>query len=646
MMQLLLIGCLYAILPFTLGTYPVNVTRMDNGLLVTRTNNVKLVSAYWRLFITIKPPTLHVVSNDSFHSVVAKTQVFVETECGREPFCPNTLKDHLIARLEDLKTLIVKEQIEHLHDHREKRGLFNAGGWLLGKLFGVATASDVSKLRDAVQDGIRQREALRHHVNELTSSYNQLAREANYTRTVLQKHNTVLAQMESDIEAIVSETNANLKRTQRNFKSILMLDLVSLVERRHQLLQDEVHRYRQQRMALEAGHLTESVLPRDDLKQIFRKVDASGYHHVPMDWYYEHSLIRPLWESAEGLSYIVELPMYKQEVTGYKIKTYPFMQSAGNWVRIVAEDYVGYDEQDGTMVKLKGCQGHYPTVCETDLIFRAGLPCERSLITGNSVGIRSCSVRIEIPKETIVDSVGINYHIVTTLDNSLETRCHGTPTRHPTIIHGSHMVEFVAGRCQLQGSSGWVLKSVDVNQEKLELRDAWVDMKRIEFPVIPELGMLNITLQHQLHQVEGIPIDLLKPMKPLHPLLQSSHASFNTYAVISVTGVILLCLLAAMVWLIRTGRVSTVCKKWSGCTCLGCGTCLKEKEEVNDSVSLSELHAHKSQVVPVPEIPETLTELREKYPNFNNNPVLPAYGPTYAVPYQGNVEERNIVTKF
>jgi len=112
--------------------------------------------------------------------------------------------------------------------------------------------------------------------------------------------------------------------------------------------------------------LTETVMLRHHLLSVLREARRQDYVPAEPEWYYEHCLVRPLWESAEGLSYVVELPMASSTVAAYQLDTYPFLRN-GDWYRLVIHERVGYDEEDGTMTVLKQCRGTTPVMCEKNL---------------------------------------------------------------------------------------------------------------------------------------------------------------------------------------------------------------------------------------------------------------------------------------
>ncbi len=566
---------------------------------------------------------------------------FVNKQAVAHPGIPAGMRQNLLNRLDWLYVIKADER-RHL---RHKRGLINAGGWLLSKLFGTATSGQVEKLKELVQQGYEQRVVLSHRTNELASSYNQMVKEVNQTRAYLAEHGEAIGKLKDDVKKLVEAVNNNKLDALIAKKGMLLNDLVSTAERRHDIVREQYQTYLAQRRALEAGRLTEEVLLRADLESIIEKAQSMGYRGATPEWYYEHSQIRPLWDHEEGMSYVVELPMGKEEVTGYHLQTFPdYKEDTDQWTKLVVHEYLGYDERDGTVFVLKGCKGAYPVLCEKDMNYHSGLPCERSLILGTSEGLSRCRVRLETPKESTALSVGINSHILTTKDSALEARCMGEPTEVEKVSPGTHQVTFAASGCQLQGKGGWVLESVDVHQEKLELLGLEVELGNLTLPDIPRLDLLEEPAKFQLHQVQGVELKMLKAYPPLHPLRTLTHEAMNSYILIGIIAfLVLLGCVITLYWMITTGRCSEMMRRkragrrfwWLAC-------CKKGRESEGQEVcSLNRERAPPTapnQRCDI--IPETLDGIVQMVPRYGpaSNPLLPTLPPRNDQPPERQVD--------
>ena len=137
----------------------------------------------------------------------------------------------------------------------------------------------------------------------------------------------------------------NSKREINALKKTEMLTMwVSSIKRKYELERRAKYVYRDRRVSLEAGRLTEITMPRYQLTAILTNARTAGYVAATLEWYYEHCEVRPLWHSAQGMGYIIKLPLTSNEVVSYRFQTYPYLQSSGDWFRLVAHANVGYDQ--------------------------------------------------------------------------------------------------------------------------------------------------------------------------------------------------------------------------------------------------------------------------------------------------------------
>ena len=123
-----------------------------------------------------------------------------------------------------------------------------------------------------------------------------------------------------------------------------------------------------------------------------------------------------------------------------------------------------------------------------------------------------------------------------------EDHCARETSEKLQIDPGTQEIMFASADCQLQGESGWVLESVDIHEEELEVRTLEIHLTMIILPEIPSLEQLEPHIQHQLHQVEGVQLKRIKPLPNLQPFESISYASVNTYA---VQGILFLVLVIA-----------------------------------------------------------------------------------------------------
>ena len=543
------------------------ITKLDKGLHMTRTLEAGIISAYWRVVVVLKDP-------DEFMDGLSRNELqqitrYVVLQKDRPPVIDNGTFDPLLVRLRWLsEQMSVDEGLL-----RTKRGLFDAGGWLLGQVFGLATGDEIEELKEMVREGHSQNQAVVHRMNEMSSTLNQLIDSEEKTREYLRAHSTVIANLQRSVAEVMEVANETREETHKLKKMAILNTYVSSVERKYELERRAKFNYREQRMALETGALTETVMPREHLNDILREARRKDLTPATPEWYYEHSLVRPLWETRQGLSYIVELPMTSSNVVGYQLSSFPF-RDGDRWLKMVLHENVGYDQEDGTLTILKQCKGVKPMLCEKNLRFRQGLPCERSLIVADIQGFENCSIRTETPIHTFAYPLGINKFALVTADTYMVLRCQNRKTEKLQINPGSYLLNFYTPKCQLQGSSGWVLDSLGVHQSHQELEANVVDTSGLQLPEIPHLASLPPLVMNELHQIDGVQLHKLTPMPELSPLASLTHENVNSGLIILLFVIVFALILAIGVYYAKQT------KPWRRWACVTrCKTCCAKEAD-------------------------------------------------------------------
>ena len=321
--------------------------------------------------------------------------------------------------------------------------------------------------------------------------------------------------------------------------------------------------------------------------------------------------------------------MSRESMTGYRIRTYPYQDATGSWVKLLAHERVGYNDKDGTMVILKNCRGNYPILCEKQLTFQDGLKCERALALGALEGIEECRIRLEQPEETRVDTIAINKYILVTTDEKYEFRCQGQPTEFRELNPGTHLVEFTSRNCQVQGRSGWVLEGVEVHQLNVAIEPHVIDTSNVTVPQMPHQDYIEPVTFAELSSINGIKLKHVQPMAPFKRWTQMTRENINTYGIVILAVIILVTGLACGCKRIRK-RV--LCKKVASLLPKRCVLkrlpCWKEDSNGNDDIEMTTVPevAYLGHKINPDAPPETVEELQRRYIG-PTNPLLP---PRYA----------------
>ena len=168
----------------------ITVKKLTNGIRLQKINGVKLISAYWRLVIVIPPPRWGDAEEENGLALIGRVKMFVDRESMATVHIDKGIRKNLMQRMSILTQRMMDLQqhnvifrsVDSSNRSRQRRGLINAGGWLLGKLFGVATHKDMEQIRELILQGNSARTAISHKVGELATAYNRMVEEQNQTR--------------------------------------------------------------------------------------------------------------------------------------------------------------------------------------------------------------------------------------------------------------------------------------------------------------------------------------------------------------------------------------------------------------------------------------------------------------------------------
>ena len=115
----------------------VDVKEIPHGLIGISHGEANLIGGYWRLYVVIQKPDVPQASIMPID--LMKTQRLLESIVIQDPVMnPRTLERW------KLRVLRLRQRLNPI---RRKRGLINAGGWLLNKMFGTATEEQIDTVR-------------------------------------------------------------------------------------------------------------------------------------------------------------------------------------------------------------------------------------------------------------------------------------------------------------------------------------------------------------------------------------------------------------------------------------------------------------------------------------------------------------------
>ena len=454
-------------------------------------------------------------------------------------------------------------------DHRSRRGLLDPIGTLVHNIFGLATDAEVADIKRVIGTLHTDDEAIVHRMDEFTTIINRTRTYEQDTRTFVnamsrrfQKVNTWLAELQDDVNGITLMVN---------FERILE-DLELKAHTLHQLHQLYSHR----RQDLHSGRLTEELLSVPSLTTILSSVRSFEASPLPdLNWYYSHTIVRPMWAATNFLVYEVLLHLVKPEAfLLYRIQTWPtplFNQTAA---QIREHGDFGYNTANGDLFVATSCLGTEPKVCESGPLYSDGtaaLPCIRGILTSNARLTGKCKIDISTQTQTIIYPLQDNEYVVSSFGESLTTRCLGRSAIQTKIQQGIHQIH-VNHSCSISGT-GWLLSSI--LQKSLKVR---LISRQLWRPRPMNLSAILSPLLHNNHSpaaIAGYPgsYPALAALDPLPldvwtaPLLHTPHwhTQTPTWVWVLVTlGVLALTLLIAYCMFLRypCPRLSALARTW------------------------------------------------------------------------------------
>ena len=190
-------------------------------------------------------------------------------------------------------------------DTRSRRGLIDAIGHGLHFLFGTATDDDVEDIQKLVENLAANQSRIFNQMAQFTTIINHTYDKIQANRDRI---NLITKRMTSALQDIDGQLRGLELKSHTLEKKFEFEVLVSCLE-------DVAHRFVRSHEAwlhrkenLEAGRLTENLLPPTILESILTSEQQPREPIHPIQWYYEHTTVIPIWTS-EYLVYKTQLPV-------------------------------------------------------------------------------------------------------------------------------------------------------------------------------------------------------------------------------------------------------------------------------------------------------------------------------------------------
>ena len=389
------------------------------------------------LLLTIREPG-QVYRNNERRSLIKNVNILLEAIRNEEETLTLTPKRKKVL-LRRLNLILLDRD---LHDHinttaRRRRGLVDAGGWLLNKVFGTATQQQIDDIKQQLTRASQRQASVVHNTERLITIVNQTRLEATATRAQLDRLGAAHGQF---VEDELARWGTAMAVTRYSLLQQMVENLCDLDEgfNREILAIDNLH------TTIRQGRVTERICPVSLINTISQLAHTHGLVPLPMEWYYQNLAITPLLVQDGTITYQIEIPYVGNAIyERYTIKTYavPINESGVTAKVIVRPDMAVHTTEAYWFVPQK-CTGWRPQLCHTGALFKEPtFNCERGLLTGYAKDTSLCKIEQGYISTTTIRDIGDGSYVVLTLGDEYTLSCRGEHQQRHKLEIGTYLVQ-------------------------------------------------------------------------------------------------------------------------------------------------------------------------------------------------------------
>ena len=424
------------------------LTKLPDGIRVYRGPATRIVKGTWTLLITIREPGEEYRSNER-RSLLRDVNILLDVVRRENETLTLTPKRKkvMLRRL----NLITLDHDLHYHidtDTRRKRGLIDAGGWLLNKVFGTATEQQIEDVKHQLNDAARQRGAVVHNTERLITIVNQTRLEATATRAQLTRLGAAHGQFVTD--ELARWTSFHVV-TRYNLLHDMMETLCDLDEglNRELLAINNLH------TTIRQGRVTEGICPVSLINTITQLAHSYGLVPLPTEWYYQNLAITPLLVQDGEVTYRIEIPYVGDDIyERYTIESYAVpVNESGVTAQVMVRPDMAVHTTEAYWFVPQHCTGWRPQLCHTGALFKEPtFNCERGLLTGYAKDTSACKVERGLISVTTIRDIGDRGYVVLTLGDEYTLSCRGEHQQRHQLAMGTYIVQ-LNDQCVMTGSA-------------------------------------------------------------------------------------------------------------------------------------------------------------------------------------------------
>ena len=430
-----------------------SIEPLPDGLLLTRADQLRVQSSEWTILVVMETPLLDPDLMRNINMMIGQVRL-----ANAKGLITASQRESWKGRLKFLKVHLqgIGAGSKVTVPRRVKRGWFDFIGQIGHTLFGLATDDSIEQCRQAIVQTRKYQQEVVHQINKLTTVLNRTHSAAMWNRNQITQVtafiSSYLVPKLNEVITNLNSTNDRLNRLERAFyfeRVVATLEQVTLSYMRLR------RTHARQKASLELGRLTEDILSVSQLRTVLgRAATTTTYPVEPIQWYYEHAHIYPVW-GKDTLIYRLKLPLVDgRKYNRYNLVTWPVPYAHAGYSIHINVDHrdVGMDIVTGDIFHPIGCMGWKPMVCRSGPLYSAHRwGCPRTLISGEYKRSKNCQVTIRKQQNlTQVTEISYGEYVVVTWGETFETRCEGQSGIRNTVPPGTYLIAVPPG-CTVMG---------------------------------------------------------------------------------------------------------------------------------------------------------------------------------------------------
>ena len=290
--------------------------KLPDGIRVYRGPETSIIRGTWTLLLTIREPGIEY--RDSERTNLKRNVQTLLTAIRAEKVTATITEKRKRLWMRRLNLILTDRSLHFNIEQptRDHRGLIDAGGWLLNKVFGTATQQQLNYVKNQLASASRQRVAVVHNTQRLITMVNQTRMEASATREQLDRLGVAHNQF-------VQDEMGRWTSLQTLMKYGLIEQWVESLCDIDEGLNRELSAINDLHITIRQGRVTEAICPITLINNINQLAHTHGLVPLPTEWYYQNLDITPLLVLDGSVTYRIEVPYITNAVyERYTIRSY------------------------------------------------------------------------------------------------------------------------------------------------------------------------------------------------------------------------------------------------------------------------------------------------------------------------------------